>query len=450
MGRREIIELERRKAMILRKEFVGIGFAVLASFTSLTTLSAKEAFNWKQFDGQSVTFLSSNHPWQTAIKEYLPEFTAKTGISLKFDTYNEEQMRQRLTTVLQTGSSDVDLFMTLPTREGQQYRASGWYADLRPLLDDKTATSPDYNFTDFSPVLVKLSTMDHQTIGIPLNIEGPVVYYRKDLLKACNVPFPDALEDMPASAEKLKACKPDITPFVSRGLKSIAYSTFDPVFFNLGGSYEDPKKGFLCTGGGIKALNLYATMLTKYGPPGVSNYTFYQVTELIGQGRADMALESSNEFGKLMSFEGRQQDIDVKLVPPGRDTGITKPSVISWQIAISASSKKKGPAWLFIQWATSAEIEARLALKGVAPPRKSVVDDPKFKAWLNEQPNRVNWMKAITQLSTIGSSFVTPKTTRTPEAVNLIGEAISRVMAGDADAKTAACEADVKLKALNQ
>ncbi|WP_181832567.1 ABC transporter substrate-binding protein [Bosea caraganae] len=433
-----------------RNLHAGVGLAALASLSGIALAQAQEAFNWKQFDGQTITFLSSNHPWPTALNEFLPEFTAKTGIKLKFDTYNEEQMRQRLTTVLQTRSSDVDLFMTLPTREGQQYRASGWYADLKPMLDDKKLTAPDYNYGDFSPVLVKLSTMDAQTVGIPLNIEGPVVYYRKDLFEACNVPFPATLEDLPATAEKLKACKPGITPFVSRGLKGAAYSTLNPVFFNSGGSYEDPAKGFLCNDNGIKALDLYTSMLIKYGPPGVSNYTFYQITELIGQGRAFMALESSNEFGKLTSFEGRQKDIDVKLVPPGRDTGITKPSVISWHIAIPASSQKKGPAWYFIQWATSAEMEARLALKGVAPPRKSIGEDPKFKAWLSEYPNRTNWMGAILQLGSIGSSFVTPKTTRTPEAVDILGESISRVLTKDADVKTAACEADTKLKALNQ
>ena len=60
-------------------------------------------------------------------------------------------------------------------------------------------------------------------------------------------------EDFPVAAEKLKACKPDITPFVSRGLKGAAYSTFNPMFFNSGGSYENPDKGFLCNDSGIKA-----------------------------------------------------------------------------------------------------------------------------------------------------------------------------------------------------
>ena len=120
---------------ILSSLRAGAALAALATLCGAWSASAEEAFNWKQFDGQTITFLSSNHPWPTALREYLPEFTAKTGIKLRLDTYNEEQMRQRLTTVLQTRSSDVDLFMTLPTREGQQYRASGWYADLKPMLD---------------------------------------------------------------------------------------------------------------------------------------------------------------------------------------------------------------------------------------------------------------------------------------------------------------------------
>jgi len=431
-----------------RNAMAGAGFAVLASCAGIARSSAEDAFNWKKFDGQTITFLSSNHPWPTALKEYLPEFTAKTGIKIRFDTYNEEQMRQRLTTVLQAGSADVDLFMTLPTREGQQYRSSGWYTDLKPMLDDKSLTSPDYNHDDFSPVLLKLSNMSGQTVGMPLNIEGPVIFYRKDLFEACKTEFPATLEDMLGALAKIKACKPEITPFVSRGLKSVAYYTFNPIFFNSGGSYENPDKGFLCTDSGMKALTLYTDLISKYGPPGVTNYTFYQSTELIGQGRAAMALESSNEFGKLTAFEGRLKDIDTKLVPPGRDTGIRKPAVIAWHIAIPAASQKKGPAWYFIQWATSEEMEARLAVKGIAPPRKAVVDDPAFKAWLAAEPARSNWMNAILQLGTIGTSFVTPKTTRTPEAVDALGEAISRMLNSGVDARTAACESDVKLKAL--
>lgn len=424
-----------------------LGFIALSL---AATLCSGQDFNWKRFNGETITFLSSNHPWPNAMQEYLPEFTQLTGIKVKFDTYNEQQMRQRLTTLLQTKSADIDLFMTLPTREGPLYRKSNWYADLKPMINDKSLTSPSYRHDDFFPLLLNLSSMGNVTVGIPLNIEGPVLFYRKDLLAECQVDFPATVEDLPAAAAKLKACKPAITPFVSRGLKGAAYSTFNPLFFSLGGNYENADgKGFLCTPQGIKSLELYTSLLSQYGPPGVSNYTFYQITELIGQGRAAMALESSNEFGKVMAFEGRQKDIDVRLLPPGRDTRLQKPAVIAWHLAIPAASRKQGPAWYFVQWATSAEMDARLALRGVAPPRKSVMDDPRFKAWLAEHPNRGHWMEAIARMGDSGSSHVTPRVERTPEAVEILGESISRVLIKETDARTAACEADAKLKALN-
>ena len=65
-----------------------VGVIALASGASIATATAED-FNWKQFDGQTITFLAPNHPWPTALKEYLPEFTAKTGIKLKFDTYKQ-------------------------------------------------------------------------------------------------------------------------------------------------------------------------------------------------------------------------------------------------------------------------------------------------------------------------------------------------------------------------
>jgi multiple sugar transport system substrate-binding protein len=35
-------------------------------------------------------------------------------------------MRQRLLTVLNAKSSEIDVFMTLPSREGEQFSAAGW------------------------------------------------------------------------------------------------------------------------------------------------------------------------------------------------------------------------------------------------------------------------------------------------------------------------------------
>ncbi len=74
---------------------------------------------------------------------YKADFEKLTGMTLKVDGYQEQQMRQRLVTVMNAHSDEVDVFMTLPSREGEQFAAAGWYADLAPM--SKTEVAGDYD-----------------------------------------------------------------------------------------------------------------------------------------------------------------------------------------------------------------------------------------------------------------------------------------------------------------
>ena len=423
--------------------------ATVAFATAALAQAPAKPFDWKRYDGETINFLSSNHPWPNALAEYLPEFTKLTGIQLKIDTYNENQMRQRLATLMQTSSPTIDLFMTTPTREGRLFTSAGYYLDLKKLLNDPSMTPADYNYSDFTPVITRTSKINGVTLGIPLNIEGPVLTYRRDILDACHVAVPAHMEDLMTAAAAIKKCQPDIVPFTSRGLKEALNFTFGPMLNNFGGSYDKPIDGaYLCNAPGIKTVQFYADLLEKYGPPGVSTYTFYQTSELMGQGRAAMSLESTNEYGKVSGYDGRAADTGVTILPPGAESGVQRPTVIGWHIAIPAFSKKAGPAWYFILWATSAEMEARLAPKGIAPPRVSVFQSPAFQTWAKQYPGRQEWLAALNQLATKATGTVTPPTDRAPEMSTVIGTAVARVMLHETDAKTAACDAEAQIKPL--
>ncbi len=197
-------------------------------------------FNWKKHQGKTITFLSNNNPVASAMLKHKGEFEQLTGITLKVDTYQEQQMRQRMVTVMNSRSDEVDLFMSLPSREGLQFAKAGWYADLTGMV--KNASAKDYDFADLSPGLVKDATYNNQLFGIPLNIEGPVVYYRKDLFQKCGVAFPKNLTELVSVSAKLKSCDPTVTPFVSRGLKPALPFTYSVFLHNMGGQYMKDRK----------------------------------------------------------------------------------------------------------------------------------------------------------------------------------------------------------------
>ena len=134
--------------------------AALARFTvSLLAVgmvvSAAHAadFDWKKFQGKTVTFLANNNPVSQALLAHKADFEKLTGITLKVDSYQEQQMRQRLVTVMNAHSDEADVFMTLPSREGEQFAAAGWYADLGAMTRNEAAITTMIQNSGLSEVI---------------------------------------------------------------------------------------------------------------------------------------------------------------------------------------------------------------------------------------------------------------------------------------------------------
>ncbi|TPW31881.1 ABC transporter substrate-binding protein [Pararhizobium mangrovi] len=418
-------------------------FGILATGLSAQRSMADD-FNWKAHSGETVSFLASTNPWTSAVMKYKGDFEKLTGITLRVDTYSEEQMRQRLVTVMNARSNEVDLFMTQVSREGMQFAAAGWYRDLMPLA--KKETAPGYELDDLSPALVKAATFDGALVGIPLNIAGPVIYYRTDIFEKCQVSPPGTIDDIAKVAAKIKKCDPSVTAFASRGLKPALPYTFSVLLHNMGGSYMKDGKSNLCSPEGKKALRTYAGLLKDYGPPGVVNYNFYQLTSLYRAGRSAMSFESSNELSSIMENEQRLGDTGVMPLPKG--PGGSHPITIGWSLAISKFSSNPDAAWYFVQWATSPKMQAKLALAGIAPPRKSASSDQAYKTWLDKQPVRKQWQQAIDFLAANGNSDVAYPIAQNPVSRQIIGQAVDSILLGTASVDEACKTADEKADAL--
>ena len=430
-----------------------LGALAAAAATLLFTVPSAQAqaFNWKQHDGQTINLLLNNHPWSQAVRDMAGEFTAKTGIKLRLEIFNEEQFRARLTTMMQAKSSDIDVFMSLKFREGMTYDKAGWYANLSPLLANPAATAPDFNFNDFGESLRRSETVNGKLVGLPINLEGPLFYWNKEIFGKCNVAEPMFLEEIPEAAAKLKACaaRGDATVWAARGIRGAISYAVSAFIYNSGGDFATPDgKPGLCQSGSVKGAEMYANLLKDYGPPGAANHTFTQVIEMLGQGRLAMTHESSNEFANIMKFPGRPNDIGLKVLPRGKATGISKPIVFGWGVSVSNFSTKKDAAWTFLQWATSNEMQTRLVKNGVAPPRASVFNGPEFKAWTSELPIRQAWANALIEISRTGTSVSFPPTERVIEARETVGAGVQKILLGQGTAREVMCQVDADLAKL--
>ena len=117
-----------------------------------------------------------------------------------------------------------------------------------------------------------------------------------------------------------------------------------------------------------------------------------------------MSFESSNELRTVMDGGERLKDTGLAPFPAGEAGQV--PTAIGWGMAVSAYSKQPDAAWYFVQWATSPEMQKRMALQGIAPPRPAVANDPEYRKWIDEEPVRKEWQAALDVLATKGSSEV--------------------------------------------
>src|SRR5258708_16050547 len=170
----------RRHGRNREKRMSGNAFATRVAVTvvvlgAVTSAANAADFDWKKFQGKTVTFLANNNPVSQALLTYKGDFEKLTGMTLKVDGYQEQQMRQRLVTVMNARSDEVDVFMSLPSREGEQFAAADWYGDLSAM--SKNEVSKDYELAGLSQALLKAATYSGKLTSMPMNIEGPILYY---------------------------------------------------------------------------------------------------------------------------------------------------------------------------------------------------------------------------------------------------------------------------------
>ena len=117
-------------------------------------------------------------------------------------------------------------------------------------------------------------------------------------------------------------------------------------------------------------------------------------------------------------------------------------------MAVSSFSRQPDAAWYFVQWATSLEIQKKLAVQGIAAPRPAVAKDPEYRKWLDEEPVRKEWQAALDVLAEKGSSEVGYPIVANPESREFIGQAVQELILKQKSADEACAEADRSLDAL--
>lgn len=188
MRQRKSLAISTTLLLAATSVFVGVG----------SNISAQAADCSKK----TLNLLSVGDPFEYALKEVLPQFTAETGIKVNLESLDNQTLSARLATAFVTKKSDLDV-VTVDNIWVGQYYDNGWISSLNDMIKaDKTVDLKDY----VPGVLYSISEWRGQFVGLPMAPYAQGVMYRTDVYKELGLETPKAgwtWADYLANAKKI-------------------------------------------------------------------------------------------------------------------------------------------------------------------------------------------------------------------------------------------------------
>ncbi len=396
-------------------------------------------FDWRMFEGEKIRVAMVTQPWSQFLEseDYLQQFTDLTGIDVTYEILPEDQFRQKTTIEFAAGTSDVDVFLSMVAQEGIKYESAGWYTDFSELLNDPTITDPNFDFADFTESSLSIATLPNgKLIGLPVYTEFGALFYNKELFDNAGVPYPPTtIEEMEAAAAAIHDPDNGIYGVCLRGKGAAATSQFSTFMHAFGSEWVDAEgKANALDPKFIDAVNWYGMMDREYGPPGATSYAWQQCQDLFLQGKVGMWKDASVFFANLIDPEQSTVVDTASVVMAPAGPAAQTPYVGGWHLSIYNGSEKKGPAWLFVQWALGKEMVKQAQLQNITTGRTSAWESPEYTSTSKNPELAENFLKA----TAIGDPRWNPPVLAVSEARDAVGAAIvTAIEGGDVEAALA-------------
>ena len=304
------------------------------------------------------------------------------GITVKFATYTEGDLRAAIEKDVSTHSNAFNVIMIGPY-ETPLFAKNGW---LTNLSTQYIASDPSYDAADLLPSIAKALSYKGDLYAAPFYGESSMLYYRKDMFKAAGLTMPlhPTWAQVQTFAAKLNQ-PGKVAGVCLRGLAGwgdnmaaldTVVNTFGGQWFNMNWQPQLTSPAF------ENATNFYVNLIRKYGESGASNDSFNQLLTLYGQGKCAMWYDATVAATSITgSFPSVAAQTGYAFAP----TDLTKSSgwLWSWSLGIPQGTSNSGAAWKFVSWATSKEYDSLVASKygwAAVPPgtRTSLYSNPQY------------------------------------------------------------------------
>jgi multiple sugar transport system substrate-binding protein len=370
MSDRKTLDSPDARRRTLLKAGAGAAALGMAPGVGTLTAQAQSGFDWKRFKGEKIEVFLVKSPRGDLLTKYHKEFEDLTGIEVGSEMIPEQQQRQKAVIEFNSGNPSFDVIALSYHVQKRQFAKNNWLTDLRPFINDKSMAAPDLDFGDFAKGgLYYAVETDGRVMSLPFNLDPWVVYYNKELFAAKNVAYPKTFAEMIDAAGKLNDPGKGVAGFVGRGLKNANVPVWSSFLLGYGGTFVDAN-GKLATDSqeAVEAAKMYQTLLAKFGPQGVAGFNWNESQTLFLQGKAAMWLDGIG-FAQPLEDPNKSRivgKVGYGVMPAGPKQQVS--ALFGDGEGVSTFSKKKGPAWFYLQWASNKANQTRMLQAAAGAP----------------------------------------------------------------------------------
>jgi multiple sugar transport system substrate-binding protein len=431
-----------------RRGFMGgaaaFGAGAVVAPAILKAALGQSTFNWKRFAGEKLDVLYVKNTRADLLTAKTKEFEDLTGIRVSAESVPEQQQRQKVQIEFTSGRPTFDV-VALSLHVQKRVAAKGrWLTDLRPMIADGSLTSPDFDFPDFGAAGLNFSTQSDGAMDtLPKFVDYWILYYNKELFDQKGVAYPTTMDEIVTAAAKLHDPARGIAGFVSRGLKNANVPVWTSWLLGQGVETIDASGKLMTdTPEAVWAGELYKRLNKDYAPAGTIGFNWNECQTTFATGRAAMWLDGIG-FAAPLEDPARSRiagKVGYGIVPRGPKSQHS--AIFADGMGITRASTKKGPAWLYCQWACNKANQLNMLKAGAgAPARNTPFQDVET---IRASKFGKQWFDTILGSAKIGRPGL-PVIIPVTEFRDIFGVALTN-MIGGADPKTELAKATEQFK----
>lgn len=395
-------------------------------------------YKQKPWAGKTINVAMVAEPRSDAIAKLASEFEDLTGIKVAFHILAYPTLQEKQMVALTQGTGVYDIVHVDCVWVGQ-YAGEGWTIPVEEFIlrTDRETLALD----DFIPAVVSEQGMwEDRIYGLPCIQAVFGLHYRTDIFNKYGVKIPQTWEELRETAKALHLKEPGVNGITFMGRRGVQLQcTYDNMIWSYGGEwYDENYRPTINSKEAVAALE-YFKSLNAYAPKGVLTYDWDENARAFAQGQAAMTIQWQNAAPTFYNPEKSKivGKFEFTLVPGKKqpDGSIKRtPTFGGWSLQIPKDSKNKEAAWEFMVWASSRDLDPRLAYSQPGS-RFSGLMDPEMQK---------KYIEYSGMLESLPIAKGRPRIAAYSELADALEVALSEAMTGTKSSEKALTEANKK------